>query len=65
MSRVYVVKPKTGAIWSSAMPSLGVWRKESLGIKFNDTCQVGAVTQNFYPFSPRNLRRRRFQLLDK
>lgn len=63
MSRVYVLKPSTGAVWSSVMPTSGVWRKESLGIKAHKTCGVGSVTQNFFPFSRKN--RNRFQLLDK
>lgn len=63
MARVYVMKPATGAVWSSVMPNSGVWRKESLGTKFSNTCQVGAVTQNFHPFSRKNSKR--FQLLDK
>lgn len=63
MSRVYVTKTSTGAIWSSVIPKSGVWKKESLGVKFNDTRQVGSVTQNFFPFSRKN--RRRFEMLDK
>lgn len=64
MARVYVVKPATGAVWSSVMPKSGVWRKEDLGTKFDNTCPVGSVTQNFHPFGNRR-NRKRFQLLDK
>lgn len=63
MARVYVMKPSTGAVWSSVMPKSGVWRKESLGTKFTKTCQVGAITQGFHPFSRKN--RNRFQLLER
>lgn len=63
MSRVYITKPSTGAIWSSVIPNSGVWKKESLGVKFENTRQVGSVTQNFFPFSRKN--RRRFEMLDK
>lgn len=64
MARVYVTKPKTGAIWSSVMPESGVWRKESLGLKFTNTCQVGTITQNFHPLTAKR-HLKRFQLLDK
>lgn len=63
MSRVYITKTSTGAIWSSVIPNSGVWKKESLGVKFENTRQVGSVTQNFFPFSRKN--RRRFEMLDK
>lgn len=64
MCRVYVTKKQTGAVWSSVMPLSGVWRKESLGTKFVNTCQVGTVTQNFHPLKRRN-RKRGFVRLDK
>ncbi|AND75117.1 hypothetical protein pf16_194 [Pseudomonas phage pf16] len=54
MARVYITKPSTGAVWSSAMPELGMWRKESLGCKFHNTQQVGTITNNFFPFSRKN-----------
>lgn len=54
MSRVYVCKKATGAVWSSVMPESGVWRKESLGLKFDKTCRVGSVTQGFFPFGRKN-----------
>lgn len=57
MCRVYVMKKNTGAVWSSVMPLSGVWRKESLGTKFVNTCPIGSVTQNFNPLSKRNRRR--------
>lgn len=53
MCRIYVVKKSTGAIWSSSNPHLGVWRKESMGIKFNNTKPYGYVSMNFFPFSKR------------
>lgn len=61
--RIYVRKKSTGAIWSSVMPELGVWKKESLGISFSDdTRPVGSVTNgNFFPFSKKN--RNRFELV--
>lgn len=64
MCRVYIMKKNTGAIWSSVMPNSGVWRKESLGTKFRNTCQVGTVTLNFNPLSNRN-RRRGFVVITK
>lgn len=54
--RQYVRKKATGAIWSSACP--GVWRKETMGVNYRwDSCHVGYVTTQFYPFNKRNLRR--------
>lgn len=56
--RVYVQKVSTGAIWSSVMPSSGVWRKESLGVGYSkDTRPVGSVTQGFYPKNRKNRRK--------
>ncbi len=54
--RQYIRKKSTGAIWSSTFPySMGIWRKESLGTKSDDTCPPGAVTNgNFFPFSRKN-----------
>jgi len=56
--RSYVVKKKTGAVWSSCDPSTGVWRKESLGIGCSPvTCGIGSVTQGFFPLSRKNRQR--------
>lgn len=52
--RVYIVKKATLAVWSSVNPESGVWRKESLGLKFQNTTFVGSVTQRFFPFSRRH-----------
>lgn len=52
--RVFIMKKSTLAIWSSVMPESGVWRKESLGLKWDNTCRVGSVTQNFFPFGKRH-----------
>lgn len=64
MARVYITKPSTGAVWSSAMPELGMWRKESLGCKSSNTQQVGTITNNFFPFSRKN-KKKGFVLITK
>lgn len=61
--RVYVEKKSTGAIWSSVMPNLGIWRKESLGVGYEpNTQQVGYVSQFFNPFSRKN--RKKFRRIE-
>lgn len=55
--RLYVYKIKTGALWSTSDIASGVWRKDDLGMKFDNTQQVGYVTTQFNPFSARNLKR--------
>lgn len=64
MPRIYVQKNDTGAIWSSVIPELGVWKKEFMGAQYSpDTKPAGSVVDNFYPFSKKN--RRRFTLLER
>lgn len=54
MSRVQVVKRRTGARWASANPASGIWQKVWGGVgETSDTRRVGFVAQNFYPLTGR------------
>ena len=52
MSRVRIQAVDSGAIWSTADVSSGIWRKEWSGI--NPTPRLaGYVATNFFPFTAR------------
>lgn len=57
--RVRVQNKRSGAIWSSANPDTGVWRKDWVGDpnSSRDTKPYGYMARNFYPLRGRNARK--------
>lgn len=51
MSRVTIRNKETGALWSSSMPELGIWRKDWVGAPSGrPSMPYGYVSQGFFPF---------------